>query len=76
MDKENKSEIRINAYSFTPEELGLERLVIDGHRYIDVTPLWIDSKKSREVYAIIEAKMAASNPENVERKKRKGAGKK
>lgn len=41
-------------YRFTPEELGLERLVLHGRRYIDVTPLWIDSQKSREIQAFIK----------------------
>ena len=39
-----------NIFRFTPEQLGLERIVVNGKRYIDVTPLWIDSKKSVEVY--------------------------
>lgn len=41
-------------YRFTPEELGLERLVIHGRHYIDVTPLWIDSPKSRDIQALIK----------------------
>ncbi len=53
-------------YSFTPEELGLERLKIHGRYYIDVTPLWIDSQKSREIQAVIKEREAY--PEN-----RKGA---
>lgn len=44
------------ALSFTPEELGLERVRINGKSYIDVTPLWIDSKKSIEIQKIIEQK--------------------
>lgn len=49
-------------YSFTPEELGLERLVIDGQHYIDVTPLWIDSGKAREIQKLIKER--ACYPEN------------
>ncbi len=44
--------------TFTPEELGLERITVNGKRYIDVTPLWIDSKKSQEVQKIIQEKMS------------------
>lgn len=44
--------------TFTPEELGLERITVNGKRYIDVTPLWIDSKKSQEVQKKIEEKMS------------------
>ena len=40
----NKKDDKTKVYRFTPEELGLERIVINGHRYIDVTPLWIDPK--------------------------------
>lgn len=49
MNKENNQ-----IYRFTPEELGLERIVIGGRRYIDVTPLWIDSKKSREIQSMLK----------------------
>ncbi len=51
-------------YRFTPEELGLERLVVHGRRYIDVTPLWIDSQKSREIQAFIKER--SFDPENKE----------
>ena len=44
--------------TFTPEELGLEWITVNGKRYIDVTPLWIDSKKSQEVQKKIEEKMS------------------
>lgn len=51
-------------YRFTPEELGLERLVVHRRRYIDVTPLWIDSQKSREIQAFIKER--SFDPENKE----------
>lgn len=40
-------------YRFTPEELGLERIVVGGRTYIDVTPLWIDSDESQRIQNII-----------------------
>lgn len=40
-------------YRFTPEELGLERIVAGGRIYIDVTPLWIDSDESRRIQNIL-----------------------
>lgn len=46
MNNENRKKRRV---TFTPEELGLERLTINGKKYIDVTPLWIDSKKSQKI---------------------------
>lgn len=46
---------------FTPEELGLERITVNGKRYIDVTPLWIDSKKSQEVWKIINNELPCAN---------------
>lgn len=46
--------MKTDLYRFSPEEIGLERLIIDGHCYIDVTPLYLDSKKSLEVYERIE----------------------
>lgn len=50
MDKEdNKKKTR----RFTPEELGLKRIVANGRKYIDVTPLWIDSKESQKIQNII-----------------------
>ena len=48
---------------FTPEELGLERITVNGKRYIDVTPLWIDSKKSQEVWKIINGENPCVNSE-------------
>lgn len=51
----NKEDNRNTTYSYTPEELGLKKIIADGHRYIDVTPLWIDSKESRRIQDIIQA---------------------
>lgn len=43
------TKITINGVTYTPEELGLERLVVNGKRYIDVTPFWLDCRQSREI---------------------------
>lgn len=64
----NNDNTRKRRRTFTPEELGLERIVVDGKRYIDVTPLWIDSKKSQEVQKIIEMKQANGRIQGKEKK--------
>lgn len=66
--KMNKEDNKV--CKFTPEELGLEKITVGGHRYIDVTPFWIDSKKSREIQSIL--KDASLHPEEC----KKGAEKK
>lgn len=53
MKSEKRNKRRV---TFTPEELGLERITINGKRYIDVTPLWIDCKQAQEIQKIIEMK--------------------
>ncbi len=41
------NKITINGTTYTPEELGLERLTINGKKYLDVTPFWLDCEKAR-----------------------------
>lgn len=43
-----------NVKTFTVEELGLKRVVAEGHRYIDITPFWIDSKESIRLWNMLE----------------------
>lgn len=64
MDKENVEKNR-----FTPEELGLKKVVVEGHRYIDVTPFWIDSRESRRIQNMLEGEVP--NPKGFKRKELK-----
>lgn len=41
--------IKVGKQSYTPEELGLEYIMVNGRRYLDVTPLWIDSNRAQEI---------------------------
>lgn len=45
--------IRIEGELYSPEELGLERIVADGHTYLDVTPFWIDSGQAQHIRQIV-----------------------
>lgn len=45
--------IKIGGKHYSPEELGLERITVNGHTYLDVTPFWIDSKQSQRIQQII-----------------------
>lgn len=49
--------------TFTPEELGLEKITVNGKRYLDVTPLWIDSKTSQKIWKIIEGERPCASME-------------
>lgn len=48
-----KKNIKIGGKSYSPEELGLERIVVDGHIYVDVTPFWIDSGQAQHIKELI-----------------------
>lgn len=48
-----KKNIKIKGESYSPEELGLEHIVADGHTYLDVTPFWIDSRQSQHIKQIV-----------------------
>lgn len=50
-----------NVKTFTLEELGLKRIVAEGHRYIDITPFWIDSKESVRIRNMLKGE--PSRPE-------------
>lgn len=54
-----KKNIKVEGKSYSPEELGLKRIVADGHVYLDVTPFWIDSKQSQHIKEIV----ASGQPE-------------
>ncbi len=57
-----KKNIKIGGKSYSPEELGLKRIVADGHVYLDVTPFWIDSRQAQHVKEII----ASGQPETAD----------
>lgn len=52
------TKITINGETYTPEELGLERIIVNGKRYIDVTPFWLDSTQSR----VLDEKIHGAKP--------------
>ena len=64
MNQNNKNNIR----TFTPEELGLKRITVDGRTYLDVTPFWIDSKESQRIQKYIEEH--SQIPENYEKEEK------
>ncbi|MCM1158339.1 MAG: hypothetical protein NC300_05790 [Bacteroidales bacterium] len=63
------SRFRIGGQLYTPEELGLERLTIEGHSYIDMTPFWLDSRKSDEVRKRIEELRELSRLKEIEERR-------
>ncbi len=64
------NKIVINGVAYTPEELGIKRVVINGKRYLDVTPFWLDSKQSQ----LIDEKLHGARPKPNDFSKREMKG--
>lgn len=59
-----------NVKTFTPEELGLKRVVAEGRSYIDITPFWIDSKESIRIHNMIEESLHPAEDRRKETEKK------